>query len=128
MYGMDFKVFGYSSAITERPDLMPPCQDRRSQLSASKFDKWSRNSYVNNSGRRVSQVNLLGSVKSSVRQDMSRRASMRSLKDSLVHLNKDEILAKVAGQRTALGDDDSLADLPDAAAVNSMMGNGFKQD
>lgn len=128
MYGMDFKVFGYSSAIPERPDLMPPCQDRRSQLSASKFDEWSRNSYVNNSGRRVSQVNLLGSVKSSVRQDMSRRASMRSLKDSLVHLNKDEILAKVAGQRTALKDDDSLADLPDAAAVNSMMGNGFKQD
>ena len=132
MYGMDFRVFGYSSAIKERPDLMPPREDRRSQLTALKFDKWSRNSYVDTStGRRLSQMNLLGSVKSSVRQDMSRRASMRSLKDSLVQLNKDEILAKVAGIRTAVGGDEdgSLADLPDAAAVNSMMGrNGLKQD
>ena len=100
MYKMDFTVFGYSSAIKERQDLMPPRQLRRDALGASKFDKWSRNSYIGSSGLRESQANLLGSVKSSVRKEMYRRASTTTLKESLIQLNKDEILAAVAGIRT----------------------------
>ena len=99
MYKMDFEVFGYPSDIKERPDLMAPRTARRAQLGAQKYDKWSRNSFVGASGLRESQMNLFGSVKTSIRKDMYRRCSTTALKNSLVELNRDEILAQVAGLR-----------------------------
>ena len=119
MYAMDFKVFGYSSAIKERPDLMPPRQNRRSQLGALKYDPWSRNSYIGESGMRVSQADLLGSVKVSMRNEiMGRRASMTSLRDSLIALDKDEILAAVAGIRTVSTVGEESMDYPDDSKHN----------
>ena len=118
MYAMDFKVFGYSSAIKERPDLMPPRQNRRSQLGALKYDPWSRNSYIGESGMRVSQASLLGSVKVNMRKEMGRRASMTSLKDSLIALDKDEILAAVAGIRTVSTVGEESMDYPDDSKHN----------
>lgn len=115
MYAMDFKVFGYSSAIKERPDLMPPRQSRRSQLGALKYDPWSRNSYIGESGMRVSQADLLGSVKVSF---LGRRASMTSLKESLIALDKDEILAAVAGIRTVSTVGEESMDYPDDSKHN----------
>lgn len=100
MYNMDFEVFGYPTAIKERPDLKPPRKNRRSQLGAMKIaGSWSRDSFMNSSGMRVSQANLFGSVKSSQRKEMYRRASTTTLKQSLVSMNKDEILASIAGLR-----------------------------
>src|SRR6056300_46128 len=71
MYKMDFEVFGYDTAIKERPDLKPPRLDRRTQLGAMKMTggSWSRNSLINSSGMRISQANLFGSVKSSMRKE-----------------------------------------------------------
>lgn len=97
LYKKDFETFGYPTAIKERPDLRPPRKDRRSALACQK--SWSRNNFVVD-GRRVSQSNLFGSVKSNVRKDMYRRASTTALKSSLVQMNKDEILASIAGMRT----------------------------
>lgn len=99
MYGRDFEVFGYDTAIAQRPDLVAPRKSRRSLLGAMKFDGFSRNSLIDVSGSRVSKSNLFGSVKTSVRKDMYRRSSTTALKSSLVAMNKDEILASVAGIR-----------------------------
>ena len=54
MYKMDFVTFGYDVAIKERPDLVPPRINRRSQMHSQA--SWSRNSYVNDSGVRTSQA------------------------------------------------------------------------
>ena len=112
MYKMDFEVFGYDTAIKERPDLKPPRTDRRTQLGAMKMTggSWSRNSLINSSGMRISQANLFGSVKSSMRKEMFRRSSTTALKNSLVQMNKDEILAQVAGLRhiSTVGEEESM--------------------
>ena len=97
MYKMDFVTFGYDVAIKERPDLVPPRINRRSQMHSQA--SWSRNSYVNDSGVRTSQANLFGSVRGSMRKEMYMRSSTSALKRSLVELNRDEILANVAGLR-----------------------------
>mmetsp|Transcript_3259 Transcript_3259/g.8307 ORF Transcript_3259/g.8307 Transcript_3259/m.8307 type:complete len:447 (+) Transcript_3259:130-1470(+) len=97
MYKMDFVTFGYDVAIKERPDLVPPRINRRSQMHSQA--SWSRNSYVNDSGVRTSQANLFGSVRGSMRKEMHMRSSTSALKRSLVELNRDEILANVAGLR-----------------------------
>jgi len=99
MYKRDFEVYAYDAAIKERPDLKPPRKNRRSALGALKFGSWSRNSYMNDEGMRVSQANLFGSVKSSERAAMQRRSSTTALKRSLVAFDRDEILASVAGLR-----------------------------
>ncbi|KAL7541382.1 hypothetical protein ACHAXR_010864 [Thalassiosira sp. AJA248-18] len=99
MYARDFEVFGYNTTIEQRPDLVAPKKDRRSALGGMKFDQFSRNSFMNSSGMRVSQANLFGSVRSSTRKEMYRRSSTSALKKSLVELNRDEIFASVAGIR-----------------------------
>ncbi|KAL9190474.1 hypothetical protein ACHAXT_007685 [Thalassiosira profunda] len=99
MYARDFDVFGYSTAIEQRPDLVPPKKSRRSLLGDMKYDRFSRNSLAGPDGLRISQANLFGSVTNSVRTDMRRRCSATALKSSLIELDKDEILAKVAGVR-----------------------------
>jgi len=98
MYKRDFEVFGYNSAIEARPDLNPPRKSRRMQLGAMKFDSWSRDSYRDDDGTRVSQADLFGSVKTSMRKDIKRRASTAFTK-SLVSLDRGEIFASVAGMR-----------------------------
>ena len=97
MYHHDFDVFGYDAAIEERPDLIPPKKDRRSQLL--KMDRFSRNSVVGSDGRRVSNADLFRSATREGRTRMYRRSSTTALKGSLVAMNKDEILASVAGIR-----------------------------
>lgn len=99
MYHMDFAVFGYDTTIKERPDLKPPRKNRRSAFGAMKYDQFSRNSCMGLDGVRMSQAGLFGSVTSSMRKEMVRRASTSALKQSLVALNKDEIFASVAGIR-----------------------------
>ena len=69
-------------------------------------------------GFRVSQMHLFGSVTSTVRKDMFRRASTSALRRSLVDFNRDELLASMAGIRhistlressrsSSMGDDSS---------------------
>ena len=99
MYAMDFEVFGYDTAIKERPDLVPPKKPRGVMLRATAFDQFSRNSLIDPQGMRVSQLDLFGSVRSSMRKDIQLRCSTSSRRRSLLELDKDEILASVAGIR-----------------------------
>lgn len=101
MYKMDFAVFGYSHAIEQRTDLVPPKMDRRDRLSVMKFDQFSRNSFMSKDGSkmRISQASLFGSVTKSMKTEMLRRSSTSALKQSLIQMDKDELLASVAGIR-----------------------------
>lgn len=96
LYKHDFEVFGYDTAIKERPDLIPPKKDRRSALKEMKFDQFSRNSLVDVcTGNRLSKADLFGSVKSTIKSDNKRRSSV--LKSSLMAHNREDILASMVG-------------------------------
>ena len=96
LYKHDFEVFGYDTAIKERPDLIPPKKDRRSALKEMKFDQFSRNSLVDVcTGNRLSKADLFGSVKSTIKSDNKRRSSV--LKSSLLAHNREDILASMVG-------------------------------
>mmetsp|Transcript_50637 Transcript_50637/g.107906 ORF Transcript_50637/g.107906 Transcript_50637/m.107906 type:complete len:132 (+) Transcript_50637:81-476(+) len=99
MYHADFDVFGYDAAIEQRPDLTSPKKNRRAQLGAMKFDQFSRNSYLMSNGQRASHADLFHSATREERLRMLQRSSTMALRQSLVGMNKDEILASVAGIR-----------------------------
>jgi len=118
MYQRDFSIFKYDTTIQQRPDLKPPRINRRSQLGSMKSDPFSRDSMMGPEGFRVSQIDLFGSVTSTVRKEMFRRASTSSMRQSLVEFNRDELLASMAGIRhistlressrsSSMGDDSS---------------------
>ena len=124
MYATDFKVFGYDTTLRGRPDLLPPRGARAAAAAApngggvgAKAARWtpkgregksdkndrratfteqpmvermSRNIlYDDASGRRVSQSGLFASVKANVKESMQ----------SLLQLDKDELLAWIARER-----------------------------
>ena len=63
-------------------------------------ERMSRNIlYDGVSGRRVSQSGLFASVKANVKESMNRRSSTSALRQSLHQLDKDELLAWIAGER-----------------------------
>ena len=139
MYHMDFKVFGYDTMITERPDLLPPKSDdhwarvrhngssadvnddKRLEFpkegdeqanndneqhlshSSTEVECMSRNTLFDSATkRRSSNTELFTSAKITVKNDLNRRASAVSLKKSLLELDRVEIFARIAGQRTGL--------------------------
>jgi hypothetical protein len=139
MYHMDFKVFGYDTKITDRPDLLPPkgddhwarvrhngssadADDNRLEFpkegdeqannndneqhfnhSATEVECMSRNTLFDSATkRRRSNTELFTSAKITVKNDLNRRASAVSLKKSLLELDRVEIFARIAGQRTGL--------------------------
>lgn len=134
MYHMDFTVFGYDTTIQERPDLLPPKGDHwarsrhkgASTNGRAKFAKdepptceqevvqseleveyMSRNTmFDSETKQRRSQSELFTSTKTTVKNDMNRRASVVSLKKSILELDRVEIFARIAGQRTSMHDSD----------------------
>jgi len=96
MYRQDFAVFGYSTAIEQRPDLRCPARTPAAPTRAGEF---LRNSFRGPDGSRRSQAPLFGSVRSSVRKEMLGRSSTKNLRQSLGQLNRHEIWASVAGIR-----------------------------
>lgn len=142
MYHMDFKVFGYDTMINDRPDLLPPrgdhwarvrhkgsSADKRLQFtevgdeqsndeqhfshSATEVECMSRNTLFDSATkRRRSNTELFTSAKITVKNDLNRRASAVSLKKSLLELDRVEIFARIAGQRTGLSEphDDNKED------------------
>ena len=63
-------------------------------------ERMSRNIlYDGASGRRVSQSGLFTSVKATVKESMNRRSSTSALSQALLNLDKDELLAWIAGER-----------------------------
>jgi hypothetical protein len=96
LYKQDFEIFGYDTAIKERPDLIPPKKDRRDAMQAMKFDRFSRNSLIDiTTGRRLSHASLFGSVKKTVRSDHVQKASQ--LRQSLLTHAREDILASMIG-------------------------------
>ena len=96
LYKHDFDIFGYDTAIKERPDLIPPKQDRRDAMQAMKFDRFSRNSLLDvTTGSRLSRASLFGSVKKTVRSDNVLRSSQ--LRQSLLSHPREDILASMIG-------------------------------
>lgn len=75
--------------------------DRRATFAEQPMvERMSRNIlYDGASGRRVSQSGLFASVKANVKESMNRRSSTSALRQSLLQLDKDELLAWIAGER-----------------------------
>jgi hypothetical protein len=115
MYSKDFEVFGYNTTLKERPDLLPPKGSRAPKggsanrrtifADQTKVERMSRNIlYDSVAGRRVSEAQLFSMVKTNVKQSMNRRSSTSALMQSLSELDKDELLAWIAGERTTFED------------------------
>jgi hypothetical protein len=75
--------------------------DRRATFTEQPMvERMSRNIlYDDASGRRVSQSGLFASVKANVKESMNRRSSTSALRQSLLQLDKDELLAWIARER-----------------------------
>ena len=120
MYYLDFEVFGYETHIAGRPDLVALKKDRRDMLQAMKFDKFSRDSFIQD-GVRMSKANLFSSVHTSVKRDDARKSRSGSmLKQSVLGVQKTELMRAV----TEISREDS-SDASGGESFASKKGNWF---